>query len=530
MRLVAVVVGLSLLGVTVGAGCTTTPRKEHVAPPATSPIVAPPRLVPPLTLPAQWVGGTRLRPMVFDAGDGVKLFRGWFDEAIGGPCSMNFTSDLHARCIPLGAFELTAPGASRLYLDSACAQPAQSTLSGTCAANTSITVDMDPSSCPAVFRVYSHGAPTQPAAFWEKSSSGPCVATTGIPGDVWPLQEMPPASFVAAHEEDTPVGNGIALRRVVADDGAAVSSSIIDTMHGRPCSAFYKAWAFDGPYKDRCLPLDGYEPELIFSDSQCKVPAKVHPRVGLPWLVARPEAIPDFCSADEFVGVLGSGQNTLQEVRRIGPKLDPSGYYTKMSGSCQPVVSNLLPIPQIVEIDALGDIVPPEEFPVLKVVAVGRGRMRTLAFAGEDGQPILEIGLHDASTGPCAPARFSSGPFCTPILPGPAPTETGFYFDSTCTSPVSSAEGGELQPYLSLKLQASGQCGASTLIGELPDSNSVNYIIANSFYPMDTSGGVWTKSAGGCTPAQYTGSFPTYVSTGPLDPASVLAPVVERVD
>jgi hypothetical protein len=465
--------------------------------------------------------------MVFDAGNGAEEFRGWFDEAYGTPCIMEFMSDGRAHCVPLGVMYLTGPGSLSYlgYLDSACSQPAlDSALYGMCGATATMALDWDTSSCPGVFTVSSLG-PVQSAPLWYHSS-GQCVAATGGASQAWPvLGEIPPTSFVAAHEEDSPLGNGLALRRVVAEDGASVSVGVIDATHAQPCAIGSTDSINGGAYDGRCLPIAGYDSSVVFSDSQCKVAATVYVKNSQGYQVDR-GGIP-YCQGTEgFVAIMGPSANTLKELRTIGTKLDPSVYYTTAyGGGCKPLTAT-----GPIEIYDLGNVVPPQDFPVLQRVTVGTGRIRTRALAGSDGQPILATGLDDALTGECWPSRFETGPVCAPYSSGLE--KTAFFFDSACSQPVFASAYDALQEHLTWKAQpgSQSQCAQSVFLQTAPDSTVEVATITSSFQRMDISGGVWTLSGGACLPAQYPDTSTTYASTGIVDPAALLAPIVERVE
>src|SRR5688572_20672983 len=59
-------------------------------------------------------GGRRLEPRFWDAGDGARVFRAWFDRALGVECRFGPATDGSYRCVPLEARTDVA------FADSAC--------------------------------------------------------------------------------------------------------------------------------------------------------------------------------------------------------------------------------------------------------------------------------------------------------------------------------------------------------------------------------------------------------------------------
>jgi len=199
------------------------------------------------TVPLQ-TAGSRLQPRFLDGGDGARMLFDFFDRTLGTPCRFARTADGTYRCLP------STPAGCVIGPEYGCGEAAFSTgfELDACGQRVATGVGQAPPGSPSP-------NPLNDLLILGCSGDG----TGHVADDV----AIPLESFVSARLESVGVARGLAVQRLVADDGASVTIGF--ARDGQPC--------MPTPFGDgvRCLDeslaalTDPYETPNAFVGPSC---------------------------------------------------------------------------------------------------------------------------------------------------------------------------------------------------------------------------------------------------------------------
>jgi hypothetical protein len=213
--------------------------------------------------------GSRLRARVLDAGGVAVAFEGFRDAALGRDCEFRLAEDGEYRCLPVSS-------GSIYFLDPDCTRPAYRA-----SANTVACSETTEPYAVAEFRVFGVCASTpwsrvfrvgerRDAAFAYASTTHGCapIGTLDCLREVEPLE---PAALVRADLALEPAGEGFAIERFAAEDGASAIHALRDVRHAEQCSVQPELRS------DTCLPLPAAQlvadvlpnARQLYSDATC---------------------------------------------------------------------------------------------------------------------------------------------------------------------------------------------------------------------------------------------------------------------
>lgn len=207
-------------------------------------------------------GGVRLRPVVYDLGDGHDQFVRWYDSDLDTECVIDrerVAADGEVRCMPYGA--------NVVYSDTGCTQPIGlwrnlgERQPRWALSNTPIV-----GCTPGTQRAFPIVGPVAAPASYYRAEMGGCFAT-GIAMNEQFFSigsETSPHTFVRAVEYELGTAR-IRGRGMRADDGALHVSGLFDSTLGFDCQIL------DTPLGPQCLPT-ATGGGVVFMDAACTMP------------------------------------------------------------------------------------------------------------------------------------------------------------------------------------------------------------------------------------------------------------------
>ncbi len=165
--------------------------------------------VPPFTV------GTRLTPRFLDGGDGARVLFDFFDQELGTPCRFSPTTEGTYRCVP------SSPATCSVGPEFTCGQAAFST-----------GLDLD-----ACGKRVATGVAQAPPGSPSPKPLHEFLVLTCVGSGIGPVADnlaLPLESFVGARLESVDLAPGLAVHRLVANDGASVSFGF--ARDGQPCT------------------------------------------------------------------------------------------------------------------------------------------------------------------------------------------------------------------------------------------------------------------------------------------------------
>jgi hypothetical protein len=323
--------------------------------------------------------GTRLKPRVFRAGDlevidvdtdvvdGIDPGSQWYDVMTGDRCLFRVGADGIERCLPGSlVFQEESEASPLSYLDAACMRPALRGPLPTCEGPHYVTVQ-PLSGCN--YGTYRIGAARASNTVLYGNTGGSCrriPASTGA-GDVFPLEEVPPETFVAVKRVSRPRHPQMNALVREGDDGSSEIVGFFDPARGAPCFG-------PGPYASPQVCMPGWiETASNFSDASCMQQVGLS---GAPRCIARTAtallergAPPSSCPVTYPI-------NGLWET--AGVRSIP--VFTKTNGVCESGSTAL--------VQTRGAPIDLASLPRLDLIEVGNGPLK-LAFYGFGGMPFF---------------------------------------------------------------------------------------------------------------------------------------------
>ena len=355
--------------------------------------------------------GSRLEARYWDAGDGARVLRVWFDRAQGIECAFQRSPDERYRCLPTGE---TVASLSNEFADAACTQPIVTWPSCAPPPTAILSAGEPTPSCPADFArsVFEVGAESTTLFLGTDTGCSPWALT--------PDQrafhvgtERPANEFVGA---DLVVQDSARLAPFTfqADDGAVEIVSIWDTERDAECAP-------SGPFSDektRCGPVEiALHHDFLWSDDTCTVHAAAD--------------LSPFRPCFPPTAVVGDGEPFGSNLLEIGARIpDGQAHRTDDTGMCTPETTG--------SVDGFyleGPPIPLEALAELTSVVEGTGRVRAALYAPPGDEPLARAGSFRDTTldTDCYPARFADGFRC---VPSGALELGGAFADADCTSPL----------------------------------------------------------------------------------------------
>jgi hypothetical protein len=352
--------------------------------------------------PAYFQAGTRLKPRVLRGG-GLEVLAsgesGWFDVQLGEWCSFRLGADGVERCFP-GQI-----GSNTYYLDANCTKPALVGSNLQCDDAeltpyhyfTLIPVDAT-SLCGGT--TYRLGTPRTGGVQVYSNAADSCEPVSD-PGTVWPLEKVPPETFVAVQRVSQPrLPNMNAWVREGAD-GSSEVVGFYDPVRKTPCFGL----GLDEP-TNVCVP-SAVDVQDTFADASCTQ------RVGFdnPFVCRAPTS-----TAFLELGTLDDGCTATKSILGLwqiaGTRRTPVYYYSTIDQSCERQSP-----PELRTAYLQGPSIDPASLPKLDVIHVGKGPLR-MPFYGFDGVPFLPAtdSFVEAASGDACYARlFGDGTWrCVP--------------------------------------------------------------------------------------------------------------------
>jgi hypothetical protein len=353
-------------------------------------------------------GGSRLGPRFWDAGDGARAFRVWFDHDLGVECQFELATDGRLRCLPDDPNAMVIDA----FADAACTQPVL--LAPACGFRpryargpsraTEACTSSEGSPVHEVGRVRT--APMIYRAFGDFCGSEMVPPAVRV-HDVGP--ELAPEGFVAAELVIEAPDARLSPYALVADDGARLVDGIWDTERDGECSPRGGAAA-------RCRPTAiALRVESLFSDAACAVP------------VAADVSDRRACHPPTAAWSGAAGY------RELGAEVaDASVHHMNSLGECVAWTTS-----GNERYWLEGPVIPDAAFAPLVEVLDGAGRVRASRWNDGDGQALAaadEDGFVDVKLdGDCSPRLFEKGYRCASDW---SATWYETYADATCQTPA----------------------------------------------------------------------------------------------
>jgi hypothetical protein len=371
--------------------------------------------------------GSRLKPRVYRAGDLEVLDtvseRSWYDVETREWCDFRVGADGIERCLPSNEFQRTESVPT--YLDAACSRRAQRGYNQYCGSAISYFTEQPVSGCS--YRAYRLGAPLPYDAPVYEERDGRCQrlpAANDSSLSVWPLEEVPPETFVAVNRVSRPHHPEMNALVREGEDGSSEIVGFSEPGREVPC---FPLGLDATPHL--CVP--GWVRPWTFGDAACteRIAVDTGPRCTGRTTSVFLEAIPfdAHCAVQSITGLWESAGVRSTSVFRDS------------SGICEMISTE----PE--EAHVQGASIDLASLPGLEVIEVGNGPLR-LPFYGFGGVPFLPAWEHfeesvspgpfiDAASGEsCAPRLFEDGTWrCVPST-FQATTEYDLYYESEdCT-------------------------------------------------------------------------------------------------
>ncbi len=321
--------------------------------------------------------GSRLRVRRYVT-KGATMFNGFWDPVTRSACSFVLTSDAGYRCqpysergAPVGFLDDTCTNA---FLSVTCSDGCESYCSpmpkyfiapgrsaGTCAGAVDfqlyeVQAEIAPPS--ARYTRYSHTmcAPGPPPARGER-----VFAATPVSPDV----------LLEGTVEQISLGATLAANVVVGSDGSRVMHSLVDRVRDAGCEV-RPVW--NGSVRElRCVPASAARTtDLVYSDANCATLAARDDKpaaCGAPPVALKltPHTVSDACT------------DTTASLYSVGSRID--SFWQTWFGTCAPTPSSSYSLYK------LGQPLPPSDYPLLRPVRLGTGRIQVVRLTNSDGAP-----------------------------------------------------------------------------------------------------------------------------------------------
>jgi hypothetical protein len=348
------------------------------------------------TPPAPYVGGSRLLPVVLDAGDGAEVFIGFYDAELQVTCNFFQLDDGTYQCIP----DPSTPGIPT-YADAACTEKALSTCG-----------DFDGYS-EVIFG--SCGLTLSTSYRLGDTLDGPAYAVVGTACveqiELFPdLREMSPVAtsgFVKGTRENVALSGSLGVRRIVGDDGSSVTFGL--TRDGYDCTPTLLAGEV------RCVdtwPATRFDVG-VYADASCSGQA-----VGL--FGSRDCALPPY----EKPGLLAEYSLTDScappKLFELGDEIE---HAYAASDACRELESEQ-------RFALVGAEIAPGDLPFVSRVERGTGRLRALSWGAGETPLLAQRRFRDTTLdADCTPTVTATGGWrCVPEA-----YQSDIFADPECT-------------------------------------------------------------------------------------------------
>lgn len=423
-----------------------------------------------------FAGGTRLRPIVVDAGDGAQLLVGWDDEDVGIECSYAHDETWTIRCLPSETTTLS-------FTDSGCREPVIR-WSGCTDPGSYVSVGAA-QGCVGPIRSrqpYAVGDEVSPKALFRLDEDGACVA--GDPpyeGErIYEAAVVDSATFVDAAVAEYPLGEGLGVVVAQPSDGShqrlvgsLVAPSFDDA--GRHCIA--------RELEDTtvCIPNTlSWDYGLFFGDDSCGAGARVS------YNVSSPECGDASVALVFEQGECGYGVPTIHGV---SGEVDASSVHQTNGKMCEQAPSG-----GVQRFWTPTEPLEPGALPVLAEVGLGTGTTLANYYASTEGDVVMpSFGFYDTQRREeCSEHATAEGTRCLPRME--AVQDTGYWGDAACSETA-------------LVNVAVGPCAseAANFVARWSDAlNACDPGAVLEVYAMGPvhDGAVYIGSEGDCVPAE----------------------------
>jgi len=441
--------------------------------------------------------GTRLRAMFYEVPGGVRVWHGWFDQALGVPCAFVSADDGKLRCLPTGRYV-------NRFTDDQCTEPVAYVPDSpsddpTCGPPKFVVQRTNP--CGSTFAAWVVGAATTVTSAVKASQDGACDKQAAPDAQGYAVSRKASSDFVSATMVVEARTAELGVTYYEAEDGARQPVSPYDRNRLSPCDAA----GGEDEYSQRCVPRHTAEARsLYYSDESCT------------------EQVADVtaCAADEVSAVMmiavTEQPQYYYEVRSYANLGTPvASAHTKLNPlSCQEAAS--IPALSFFEI---GAPIAPWELPKVATVDLGSGRVRARYYASSDGQPLTLQALYDTEIGaPCSPLPSDSGERCFPgdVSASISPSSV-LYEDGACLHPSYLVQGDTLVPAYYATPNATTGCVQPEFAEWLVD-------------PSSTGLSVYYKEIGSCVLASDLYGYGVLIHELSSVPSSSLGPVIDSID
>lgn len=377
------------------------------------------------------VSGTRLRARVYLGSDGSRHVIGLHDSLLDIDCEFANLGPGGYRCVP----PVSSGFYQSVFASDQCDGPATG-YEAACGPHTHYVVSRTADTCDGLSRrdVFDIGAEI-PSAY--RDNAGTCEPYPDDPNASWvAVTPAEPSTFAAGMLEHVPLGDGLTVVVVAAEDGARIPVTLWSD--GRPCTALEVTGA-----GFRCIPsrMNLY---AFFADDTCTT--EVGYTMG---------GVTSVCGAPPHLFVSRSVQNEcftrVTSVVEVSPFLGTVGYFGS-PGACNGQSLG----PSMLSRWTVGDAIEPTILPALSPMDNGSERLRGTAVESENGSRVtFTSGITDTEFGAtCTPTRFDDGILrCLPSWT----YLSNFFADANCTVPVH-PESACSSPTLFIEETLAGGC------------------------------------------------------------------------
>jgi len=464
-----------------------------------------------------FASGARLRARVLDADGGATVFETWFDSELEQACSFLPAEDGFLRCLPWDAALATHFTATDgAYLDAACSEAVhlvRADVSAPALVLGDLTAGSDCAERGPPLPVYELGSPLpRPDRVFVRDGDACDGFSLDSSIDVYSLGANVAAErFVGAEEVRAPTGERLAVRVLLADDGAREPIGAYDTVHDEPCS-LPPLGSQDG----LCLPERIAWSIGNFADEACTEPVAYTSSLA-------PGGSSDPSCPPPSIVVEPSGQQGAPSVAlfEVGEPRVSEFVRDPATGACSPLASSA-------HLDFLvGAPIPTTAFASLTERRVGTGGLQIGYTATEQGTLLLPNGdLFDGQLGvPCSVARDCDGARrCRPILPSAAPVYADPDCDRSPLAVLSRAALGDQPPPVAVEFRSDPSCEIASAsfyrLGAPSDATKL-------FHPVPAATG---EGPGDCVELRGIGSDDAVFELGPEITVESLVALDERLE
>lgn len=360
--------------------------------------------------------GARLEPRFWDAGDGARLLRAWYDRELDVECRFDLAADGRFRCLP------TELPSRTLYADAACttalvAWPACKPQPRFAGGDARATAECPRPAARPMFEIGAEHAATRVFEM-----AGDTCRPVDVPkGHRVYLRgnERPPTQFVAAALDASPATSRLVPYVYRGEDGSFEATGIWDSERDAECNGSNLAPPAE---EQACYPTEiALHYDFLFSDASCTEFAAVD------LADARP------CHPPTAVNT--SAQPYGRYFREIGAQIPPEAVHRSESpGTCSP--EPLWTFDETFWRE--GSAIPQDAYASLITVFDGRSRILAARYVAETGEPLsTSQRFFDTTIDlPCDPVRVAHGTRCLGAFSTNVGMLEGLHADPACTTPV----------------------------------------------------------------------------------------------